>query len=176
MTTPFVGEITLFGGNFAPRDWHFCDGTLLQVSQYTELFAVISTTYGGDGRTTFGLPDLRGRVPISFGTGTGLTPRTIGQRSGTETVTLNANQIPVHTHALKASTTAGSLTAPEGHVLSSAGRGTFFTTDNPTLAQMNAAAIVEAGNAAGVEAHENRQPYLALNYIIALVGIFPQRS
>lgn len=173
MSEPYIGEINIFAGNFAPRGWHFCDGKLLSISEYQALFSILGTIYGGDGRTTFGLPDLRGRVPLSFGQGSGLRNYKIGEKSGTETVTLNTNQAAPHNHSLMASTTTSNETSPDGKVLSDP-RGDLIYLDNvaPTV-NMNAAAIGDTGSSGS---HENRQPYLACYYIIALEGVYPQRS
>ncbi len=112
---PFIGEIIMFGGNFAPRSWAFCDGQLLAISQYNALFSLFGTIYGGDGRTTFGLPDLRGRIPVHQGSGPGLTPRQIGTRSGSEQVTLTPQDLPSHTHAWKASSAGATNRTPAGN-------------------------------------------------------------
>ncbi len=171
MSEPFIGEIRLFGGNFAPRDWAFCDGRLLPIASYTTLFAVIGTIYGGDGRTTFGLPDLRGRAPMHPGSGPGLTRRVQGERGGAETVTLSATQLPNHTHQMNAVDAAGNTNVPDDNSLAHAG---YRTNDISTsLVDMNAAAIANAGSG---QAHDNMAPSLAINFIIALEGIFPSRS
>ncbi len=169
---PFIGQIQLFGFNFAPRGWAFCEGQLLAISQYSALFSLLGTTYGGDGRTTFGLPDLRGRVPISPGTGAGLSNYSWGQRGGQERVTLNINEIPSHTHTLMASNAAGTASNPSNMLLADTGAldkeyGT------GTLTAMNNQAISQSG---GNQSHSIQQPYLAVYYCIALVGIFPSRS
>lgn len=175
----------MFGGNFAPRGWAFCDGQLLAISQNTALFSILGTTYGGDGRTTFALPDLRGRAPIGPRNGPGLSDYRLGQRGGVETVTLNITQIPSHTHAheLKVSSADSSQAVPTlGSSVATpgvpAGRGitqTYgFNNTTPDVAlNSNSLAL---GNTGGNLSHENRQPYLAVNYIIALVGIFPSRN
>lgn len=169
---PFIGQIQLFGFNFAPRGWAFCEGQLLAISQYTALFSLLGTTYGGDGRTTFGLPDLRGRVPIGPGTGPGLSTYRWGQKGGQERVTLNINEIPSHTHTMMATTVAGSSSNPSGMLLAETGAldkeyGT------GALTAMNNQAIGQMG---GNQPHNILQPYLAVYYCIALVGVFPSRS
>lgn len=175
MSEPFIGEINMFAGNFAPRGWHFCDGSLLQISEYTALFSILGTMYGGDGRINFGLPDLRGRVPLGFGQGPGLSKYNQGQKSGAESVTLNANQTAPHNHSLMASTARSNETSPDGKVLSDPRSDLIYQENVTPNVNMNTAAIVEAGTTS-VEPHENRQPYLACYYIIALEGVFPQRS
>ncbi len=171
---PFIGEIKLFAGNFAPRGWALCDGQLLAISQNQALFSILGTTYGGDGRTTFGLPDLRGRTPIHAGRGAGLSDYRLGERGGTEQVTLTTNQIPSHSHSLHANSKAANTAAPAGSALANT-RGRDFDYDqsgeiDTTLSGKS------IGAAGGSQPHENRQPYLAVNYIIALVGIYPSRS
>lgn len=168
---PFIGTIKYVGFTFAPRGWALCDGQLLAISQNDALFALVGTTYGGDGRTTFGLPDMRGRLPVHQGTGPGLSPRVIGQRAGTEQVTLNANQIG-HSHALRGTTGAGNQTDPTGNTLAQDGVDTTYRNEAPGVA-MHAGSIGPAG---GGQAHENRPPSLGVNCIISLVGLFPSRG
>ena len=169
---PFIGTIRYFGFNFAPRNWAFCDGQLLAISQNDALFALIGTTYGGDGRTTFALPDMRGRMPLHRGTGPGLSTRTIGARGGAERVTLNANQIG-HGHALRGSVSEGNQTSPAGHALAQDGNDNTYANVAPT-AQMAAGSIGTAPG--GGQSHENRSPSLGVFCNIALVGIFPSRN
>lgn len=171
MTTPFIGSIKMFGGNFAPRDYAFCDGRLIAISQNDTLFALIGTTYGGDGINTFALPDLRGRAPIHQGTGPDGTQYAMGTTLGTETVTLTTNQLPAHSHGLGASTAPGTGAGPAGAVWaqSSATQNYGTTADAP----MSPALV---GLAGGNQPHQNMQPYLAINFIIALFGIFPNRN
>lgn len=171
MSEPFVGEIRMFAGNFAPRGWAFCDGQLLAVSQNDALFSLFGTIYGGDGRTTFGLPDLRGRLPIHMGSGPGLSPRNIGSRSGVEAVTVTVNQIPSHTHPLQASGDLAGRTTAQDNVLGKSSNIDLYTGDAPDGA-LNAAAITNVG---GSQSHSNVMPYLCLNFIVALVGIYPSR-
>jgi len=170
---PFIGEIKLFAGNFAPRAWAFCDGQLLPISQNSALFSILGTTYGGDGRTTFALPDLRGRVPLGPRQGAGLSSYREGQQGGQEHVTLTTSEIPSHSHSLKADVNPGTTNVPTNHVLANtAAFDNEYSTATPNT-NMNSAAI---GNTGGNQSHENRQPFLALNYIIALQGVFPSRS
>jgi microcystin-dependent protein len=172
MSNPFIGEIRLFAGNFAPQNWAFCAGQLLAISQNNALFALIGTTYGGDGISTFALPDLRGRVPMDQGNGPGLTPRLIGQMFGTETVTLNSTQIPAHNHLVNGSSATATTTSPTGGVL--ADRSTsFYTANNTALVTLPGNTI---GNTGGSLPHNNMMPYLGLSFIISLFGIFPSRS
>ena len=170
---PFIGEIILFAGNFAPRDWALCDGQILQIQDNQALFSLLGTTYGGDGRTTFALPDLRGRAPIHAGTGPGLTNRRLGSRGGFETVALTETQLPGHTHTLSASTSEGGLDTPEGGYPARPASGIpqYADQSNTTMA---AGAVGSAAQTAAP--HENMPPYLTLNYIIATVGVFPSRN
>lgn len=176
MSDQYLGEIRMFGGNFAPTGWALCDGQLLPISQNQALFAILGTTYGGNGVTTFALPDLRGRVPMGWGQGPGLSPRAIGEASGSETVTLIQTQMPAHTHLASATTQDGNSTAPTGAlwataVDSSNQQGSSYgTTPNTT---MSPAAI---GMAGGNQPHDNMQPFLCVSFIIALQGVFPSRS
>jgi len=173
---PMIGEIRMFAGNFAPRGWALCDGQLLSIAEYSALFSILGTTYGGDGRTTFALPDLRGRVPIHPGQGPGLSSRRLGEKGGVEAVTLTVNQIPSHTHSAVAyaDSSVGSTDKPDAAVPARNAGSTpeYGQVGNTTL---NQDAIV-IGNTGGNQPHENMQPYLAVNYIIALVGIFPSRN
>lgn len=168
---PFLGEIAWVPYNFAPRGWQFCDGQLLQISQNTALFSLLGTIYGGDGRTTFGIPDLRSRTAIHEGQGAGLSPRPLGQKLGQETVTLNATQMPNHTHTLRASSGSPSSADPSGKVPASPSRTRVFA-DSPNVG-MNAGNIAHSG---GGQPHNNMQPYTTLNCIIATVGIYPSRN
>lgn len=176
MSEPFVGEIRMFAGNFAPRGWAFCDGQLLAVSQNDALFSLLGTIYGGDGRTTFGLPDLRGRIPIHAGTGPGLSPRSLGARGGAETVTLNVNQasIPAHRHPLRAVAARANSGDPQGAVLGAADGNVYAPAASPTLAL--APESVGEHRFGGSQFHANVQPFLCIHFIIALFGIFPSRT
>lgn len=179
MDNPFLGTISLFAGNFAPRGWALCNGQLLPIARYSALFSILGTFYGGDGITTFALPDLRGRVPIHWGQGPGLTNRVIGERAGDENVTLINSQIPIHTHALNASTNTGSQPSPTSGVLATStdpdagGNPINFTAANGVNTVMAPNAIGPTG---GSLPHNNMQPYLAVTFIIALEGIFPSRN
>lgn len=175
MSEPFIGQIQPFGFNFAPRGWAMCNGQLLSISQNTALFSLLGTIYGGDGRTTFGLPDLRGRVSLHFGTGPGLSPATIGERGGAEAVALTSAQLPAHNHPAMAKAAAGNANTAVNNIWSADAGNQSATYSNAAtgLAAMNAAAI---GNAGGGQAHPNMQPYLVINWCIALVGIYPSRD
>lgn len=170
MSEPFVGEIRMFAGNFAPRGWAFCDGQLLAVSQNDALFSLLGTIYGGDGRTTFGLPDLRGRVPIHAGQGPGLSSRRLGAKAGAENVTLTVNQLPSHSHAFRGSSNLATGTSPQNSVLGRSS-GSLYARD-PFVANMSSQSITHVG---GSRSHTNLQPFLCINFIIALVGIYPSR-
>jgi microcystin-dependent protein len=161
----------MFAGNFAPQGWAFCDGQLLAVSQNDALFSLLGTIYGGDGRTTFGLPDLRGRIPIHAGSGPGLTTRKLGAKAGVERVTLAVNELPSHSHApFKASDSPGATPDPGGQALNSAGTDVYVDDLSPVA--MSAQAI---GNTGGSQPHGNLQPFLCIHFIIALFGIYPSR-
>lgn len=166
MAQPYIGEIRIFGGNFAPAGWMFCAGQLLPISENETLFNLIGTTYGGDGQVTFALPDLRGRLPVHQGNGL-----TIAEMGGVETVTLTANQIPAHTHPLQGSTAIGSGTTPLGSVLAQDNvvGVDLYVEDTPGVA-LAATAVSSVG---GSQPHTNLQPYLCVSYIISLFGIFP---
>lgn len=171
MSEPFVGEIRMFAGNFAPRGWAFCDGQLLAVSQNDALFSLLGTIYGGDGRTTFGLPDLRGRIPIHAGQGPGLSNRRLGSKGGAEKVTLTVNQFPSHTHGpLRASSQTAVDALPGGKV--TAQTDTPLYVDDTPVAGFNAASVTNVG---GSQSHTNMMPFLCVNFIIALFGIYPSR-
>jgi microcystin-dependent protein len=172
MSTPYIGEIRMFGGNFAPVGWGLCNGDLLAISQYDALFALIGTTYGGDGVTTFALPDLRGRIPIHQFQGPGLSPRTIGEAAGSETVTLLINQLPNHTHPAGA-TNASTSPGPAGNVWGSVSSGVPYSNDTAPNVAMNAGAVSTVG---GSQPHDNMQPFQCVNFIIALEGIFPTQG
>jgi microcystin-dependent protein len=171
MSQPFLGDIRMFAGNFAPIGYAFCDGRLLPISQFSALFALIGTTYGGDGQNTFALPDLRGRVPLHMGTGGGGT-YVQGQMAGEENVTLITSQLPQHTHIASADSNNGANTSPAGGVWAS-------STNNP-YAAYTASDLPMAGGAIGVaggsQPHDNMVPFLAINFIIALEGVFPSRN
>lgn len=171
MSEPFIGEIRMFAGNFAPRGWAFCDGQSLSIAQYSALFSLLGTIYGGDGRTDFRLPDLRGRAPIHQGQGPGLTNRLIGSRGGTETVTLTTAQIPAHTHELQASASRATSKDPTGKMPASTRKASY----NLGIGDLSESAM-ETDNTGGNQPHNNMQPFLPVQYIIALIGIYPSRS
>ena len=178
MTTPYIGEIRMFGFGTrgAPNNWQACDGTLLQISQYDALFALIGTTYGGDGQTTFAVPDLRGRVPIHQGTGPGLSNYVIGQRAGTETVSVQTTQMPAHTHTAIATTAAATTGTPGTSVVPGAvANQTMYVTDTTggRAFTQSAQAVTLAG---GSQPHENCMPTLTVQYCIATQGIFPSQA
>lgn len=175
MSEPFIAEIRIFAGNFAPRSWAFCNGQLLPISQNTALFSLIGTTYGGDGRTTTALPNLQGRAPMHPGRGPGLTARRLGERTGTETVTLSEAQIPNHNHTMQADGSTGgplgggaNASDPVNNYL---GASVKYQNNITSTANMEA-----LGNTGGSQAHNNMQPFLAINFIIALQGLYPSRS
>jgi len=165
MSEPYVGEIRMFGGNFAPSGWMFCEGQLLPISEYDVLFNLIGTTYGGDGQSTFALPDLRGRLPIHMGSGF-----VQGANGGVENVTLTTNQIPAHTHTVSATTNSNTASLPGGNFLASG--PDIYDQNKPGTTTM-AAAIGPFG---GSQPHSNFQPYLCVNFILSLFGIFPSQS
>jgi microcystin-dependent protein len=167
---PYVGEISMFGGTFAPRGWAFCDGQLLAIAQNDALFSLLGTTYGGDGRTTFALPDLRGRAPVHAGNGPGLTPRVLGEKFGAETVTLTTDEIPVHHHECSVSDADGDSSRPSGRYL---GRAQIYTSTSTTKVTLADDTVSTVG---GGQSHANVQPSSCINYIIALVGIYPSRN
>jgi len=165
MAQPYVGEIRIFAGNFAPVGWRFCDGSLLPISENETLFQLIGTTYGGDGQSTFALPDLRGRIPIHFGSG-----RVLAESGGAEAVTLDLDRMPVHTHGWRASSANAQATAgPVGNVTASAGSTLLYGSGAPTSA-LALQSVLPVGES---QSHENLAPYLCVNFIISLFGIFP---
>jgi microcystin-dependent protein len=170
MAQPYVGEIRIFAGNFAPAGWMFCAGQLLPISEYETLFNLIGTIYGGDGQSTFALPDLRGRLPIHMGTSSSGT-YSIGQQAGTETVTLTLNQIPSHSHAATAQSGGGGQSSPNNGVWAN-GNDNRYSSNTPT-ASMNAQNIQNTG---GSQPHDNLHPYLCVSLIISLFGIFPSQN
>ena len=165
MSTPYVGEIRIFAGNFAPAGWMFCEGQLLPISEYETLFNLIGTTYGGDGQSTFGLPDLRGRLPVHMGNGF-----TLAQTGGVESVSLTTTQIPAHSHPVVATMNSNTASLPGGNYLASG--PDIYDQNKPGTATM-AAAISSVG---GSLPHSNFQPYLCLDFIISLFGVFPSQS
>jgi microcystin-dependent protein len=175
MADQFVSEIRMFAGNFAPLGWALCNGQLIPISQNTALFALLGTNFGGNGQTTFGLPNMQGRAPMFFGQGPGLSPRVIGEQAGSETVTLLQTEMPLHNHAARASSQAGNSTSPSNAVWASsaAGRTPPPLYSNSTNTTMAASA---AGLTGGNQPHNNMQPYLVVTFIIAQQGIFPSRA
>lgn len=174
MADPFLAEIRIFGFNFPPRGWALCNGQRLPISQNTALFSLIGTYYGGDGKTTFGLPNLQGAAVMQPGQGSGLSERTVGDTGGRETVTLVQSEMPAHGHSLMAATTAANSRNPSGGSLARSGGGNVYLPPAGTTAvNMSSAAIAPAG---GSLPHNNMQPYLTLNFCIAMQGIYPQRS
>ena len=173
-TEPFIGEIMMTGANFCPRGWASTDGQLLPINQNQALFSLLGTTYGGDGRTTFGLPDLRGRVPLHPGTGPGLAPRRQGEKGGEERHALALNEMPMHQHALNASSGQATQDSATGNLLNAQGRKREFVAPGTgALTPMHPTTIGPAGS--GVQ-HNVMQPFLGINFCIALQGIFPSRN
>jgi microcystin-dependent protein len=175
MADPFVAEIRIFPFNFAPKGWAWCDGQLMPLSQNTALFSLLGTTYGGNGKSNFALPDLQGRAPMHPGQGPGLSLHDLGEAGGSETVTLLQSEIPVHTHTLRASSEIGDLQgpAPPRSLARSANATAYQNTTNANLAMMAPEALAPAGGSAP---HNNMQPYLTFYFCIALQGVFPPRS
>lgn len=171
MSDPFVGEIRMFAGNFAPRGWALCDGQLLAVSQNDALFSLLGTIYGGDGRTTFGLPELRGRIPIHAGSGPGLSQRRLGAKSGTEKETLTVNQLPAHTHQFQSSHGSATTRDPIGNAPAGATADVYV--DNFSEFPLSNSEISSIG---GSQPHANLMPFLCVHFIIALFGIYPSRN
>ncbi len=165
MSEPFLAEIRIVGFNFAPRGWAFCDGQILPINQNQSLYSLLGTTYGGDGRTSFALPDLRSRTPIHVGNG-----HNQGQKSGEETHTLSANEMPQHEHFEVATSQTANQSTPGGNILATTAESIYGASTSATLATNS------VSNAGGGQAHENMQPYLALNFCIALRGLFPSRN
>ncbi|WP_246010538.1 phage tail protein [Hymenobacter perfusus] len=171
---PFVGEIAIFAGNFAPYGWMFCHGQLLPISEYETLFQLIGTTYGGDGQETFALPNLQSRVPVHMGSGPGLSNYQLAEAAGVETVTLSTQQIPSHTHTLSASASPGTSASPIGTALADSGSGSAqYTQSTASLVKQPTQPLGVVG---GSQPHENMQPFLVVNYIISLYGTFPSPS
>jgi microcystin-dependent protein len=166
MAEPFLSEIRLMSFNFAPKGWALCDGTLLPINQNQALFSLLGTTYGGDGRVTFGLPDLRGRTPMHMGAG-----HTLGERGGEQSHTLSISELPTHTHTLNGTNTDGTQAIPTGNLLARSATQLYAPATN--LATMNAASVLNTG---GSQAHLNMQPFLTINFSIALQGIFPSQT
>jgi len=173
MADPFVAEIRIFPFNFAPKGWAWCDGQLLPLSQNTALFSLLGTTYGGDGKSTFALPDMQGNAPMHPGQGPGLSLHDLGETGGSETVTLLESEIPAHTHTLKASLDQGDLAIPNANrSLASASQGVIYNTSAPN-SMMAPEGLTPAG---GDQPHNNMMPYLTYYFNIALQGVFPPRT
>lgn len=169
MSEAYIGEIRIFAGNYAPVNWAICDGSLLSINQYEALYTLVGTTYGGDGTTTFGIPDLRGRVPIHMGQGPGLSVRNLAEQGGVEIVTLTQAAMPAHTHAVMAVNAAGTLKSPNGGYFANTSGCKAYSTAVP-----NAVMAAQLTSAGGVsQAHGNMMPYMVTNYIIALIGMYP---
>jgi microcystin-dependent protein len=176
MSQPYVGQILIFGGNFAPAGWMLCAGQLLPISEYETLFNLIGTTYGGDGQSTFGLPDLQGRVPLHMGQGGGLSGYVIGQAAGVESVTLTTQQIPTHNHLSQISTSPAPASSPANNILANEAIGNAQATCfsyGPFGGTQSALANATLAITGGSQPHENRQPLLVLNFIISLFGVYP---
>ncbi|RVV96982.1 phage tail protein [Mesobaculum littorinae] len=175
MSDPFVAEIRIFAGDYAPRGWAFCDGQILPISDNMTLFSLIGTTYGGDGMTTTALPDLRGRAPMHHGKGPGLSQRQLGEQSGTPSVTLTEAELPQHRHPMRATVDTGNVAAP-GVTTSLANSGfgdrLYQSDSSQDLTNLSVQTVSSTG---GGQPHDNMQPYLAMNFIIALYGIYPPR-
>jgi microcystin-dependent protein len=172
MGQPYVGEIRMFAGNFAPSGWMLCQGQLLPISENETLFNLIGTTYGGDGQETFALPDLQGRLPMHQGQGPGITQNyLIGEKAGVESVTLTTQQLPIHTHALLASTNQATATTAQGNVTASSNQLKIYT-EGAVSKSFAPNAVLPAG---GNQPHDNSQPFLVINFIISLFGIFPHQ-
>lgn len=173
MSDQFLAEIRIFPFNFAPTGWAFCDGQLMPISQNTALFALLGTYYGGDGKSTFALPDMQGNAAVQPGQGQGLSERFLGETSGVETITLLVSEIPVHTHTLMASQEPAEVLSPGGNVIARSVDGALYTTtQNNGVSNLSPQALAPTG---GGLPHNNMQPYLTLNFCIALQGIFPPR-
>jgi len=170
---PFVGQIALFPFNFAPQGWAFCNGQLLQINQYNALFALLGTTYGGNGQTTFALPDLRGRVPLGAGQGPGLTNRFLGETLGTENVTILESQMPAHTHGIQVLSSPGTSNTPVNSIPAQNRDGISNYASGTPNGQMASGVLASTG---GSQPVNNMQPSLSMNYCIALFGIFPSQS
>ncbi|MBN9518953.1 phage tail protein [bacterium] len=175
MSEPFLGEIKMFAGNFAPRGFALADGQLLPISQYTALFSLYGVVYGGNGTSTFALPDLRGRAPMHWGNGAGLSPHDLGERAGTPSVTLTVNEIPGHTHGFVGEDEEANQTAPNGNALGVNPGVNWYTTPGAPGLQLQNMSPLAVGAGGGGQPHNNTQPFLAVTFIVAMAGIFPAR-
>jgi len=173
MADPYIGEIRIFAGNYAPQNWAFCQGQLLSIDENDVLFSLIGTTYGGDGQTTFALPNLAGRIPLHQGSGPGLSTRIIGELGGAEAISLNPGQLPIHSHNALCQDSAGDQVNPVGHFWSKDGSNNTAPYQTDANSLMASSAIANGGQG---QAHENLQPFLVINYIIALIGLFPSHG
>lgn len=177
MSEPFLGEIRMAGFNFAPRGWAFCNGQILSIAQNTALFSLLGTTFGGNGQTTFALPNMQSRMPMHWGQGAGLSSRSIGEQSGTESVTLITNQMPAHNHTLNVADEEGNSFTPGGRIPAatvvppSTNANSYFNGAANAAMSPNAVSVV-----GGSQPHDNMPPYLCVTFIIALEGIFPSRN
>lgn len=171
MSEPFIGEIRMMGNNYAPRGWAYCNGQLLPIAQNSALFSLLGTTFGGNGQTTFALPNLQGRAAMAPGQGPGLTPRTLGESGGLESVALSPTQMPAHGHGLVASAAPADRATAEGAHLAQSADAVYAST--PATAQLASASTSATG---GSQPHDNMQPFLAIGFVIALEGIFPSPS
>jgi microcystin-dependent protein len=179
----YIGQIMLFAGNFAPRNWQFCQGQIIQIAANTALFSILGTTYGGDGQTTFALPDLRGRVPVGTGNGPGLSPWIMGQQEGVDNVSLTISEMPAHNHIVMVSNNAATAATGINNPYIAAANGMYGTSDPVTVniynndpAPADVLGIKSIAPAGGSQPHQNIQPSLGLNYIICQYGIFPTRN
>jgi microcystin-dependent protein len=171
MSQPYVGEIRMFGGNFAPAGWAFCHGQIMAISENETLFQLIGTTYGGDGQSTFALPDLRGRIPVHQGQGAGLSNRILGESAGTETVTLTTQQIPIHSHLAQALAGSGNQSSPNNGIWAASGQGQ-YAVGAGGVAMKNTLISISGGS----QPHDNMMPYTTISFIISLFGIFPSQT
>ncbi len=171
MSQAYVGEIRMFGGNFAPFGWDFCNGQLLSISENPTLFQLIGTTYGGDGQNTYGLPNLQGRVPVHQGSN-GMSDYVIGELGGVEDVTVNGNQIPAHSHTALVSTAPGAQPGPGANLLAASAATALYSADAPNVS-LNGGTVAQAG---GSQPHDNLQPFQCVSFIISLFGVFPSQS
>lgn len=170
MVDPFVGEIRMFAGEFPPSGWALCDGQILSVAQNEALFSLLGSSYGGDGQSTFGLPDLRGRIPIHYGSGPGLSTRSLGQKGGAENETISLAQLPSHEHSLQAAVGAGDSELPAGRQFATAETQQVFYRERVPEQELSQSIVQEAG---GGQPHDNVMPFICVNFIIALFGVLP---
>jgi microcystin-dependent protein len=171
---PFIGQIVMFGGNFAPRGWALCDGQLLAIQTYSALFSILGTTYGGNGQSTFGLPDLRGRSAVHAGTGPGLAPVALGQKAGSPSHTLTVNEMPSHSHSMHGELAVADKQTPQNNMLALTPGSPIYAA--PVPADDRTMAPSSIGNTGGSQAFDLHSPYQAVNFIIALEGVYPSRS